>query len=338
MITARWQTVFINPRRQTLRSGWRVVVFFLLALSLAFLFILLMGSALFLLGKLNLAPEGTAGWGKLFIGYAFLMASILIATAICLRFLDRRPFWSIGYYFHRRWWRDYLVGTGMAAAMIAIIVGIEWAAGTVSLRWSDIPGDEIVSGLLIGLAFFNLAAAFEELMFRGYPLQTLLRDLHPVWPVLITSALFGIVHAGNPHVSPLALINTVLAGVWLAVAYLKTRSLWLPTSLHWSWNWTMNSVFGLSVSGLQGMASSPLLESTQTGPTWLTGGPYGPEGGVLATIVLIVGTLVIWRIRWLAPSTEMMSFLGEKIAETESPSSAFDGQHAIDCDPYQDAN
>ncbi len=328
MNTARWQTVLINPRRQTLRSGWRVVVFFLLALSLSFLFFLLMGSALFLLGKLDITSGDMTGPGKLLGGYVLLITAILAATAVCLRFLDRRPFWSIGYYFHSRWWRDYLVGMGIAAAMIAIITGIEWMGGMVSLRWSDAPGDEIVSGLLMGLAFFNIAAAFEELTFRGYPLQTLLRDLHPVWPVLITSTLFGFVHAGNPHASPLALINTMLAGVWLAVAYLKTRSLWLPTSLHWSWNWTMNSVFGLTVSGLQGVTSSPLLESTQTGPSWLTGGSYGPEGGVLATIVLIAGILVIWRVRWLAPSPEMMELLsGKKDEDSEFQSqSPADGE------------
>jgi membrane protease YdiL (CAAX protease family) len=90
-------------------------------------------------------------------------------------------------------------------------------------------------------------------------------------------------------------INTALAGIWLAVAYLRTRSLWLPFGLHWSWNWAQASLLGLPVSGISRLAPAPLLNAVNLGPDWLTGGAYGIEGGAACTIALLISTVIIWR-------------------------------------------
>jgi hypothetical protein len=78
------------------------------------------------------------------------------------------------------------------------------------------------------------------------PLQTLSRA-HLAWlGVLLTSVPFALIHLWNPHVvRGVTFTNTALAGVWLALAYLRTRSLWLPLGIHWSWNWALGSIFGL---------------------------------------------------------------------------------------------
>jgi hypothetical protein len=114
------------------------------------------------------------------------------------------------------------------------------------------------------------------------------------------------VHLKNPNVvAGFTFVNTALAGVWLAVAYLKTRSLWFPLGIHWAWNWAMASVFGLPVSGITELASNSLLHGIDLGPAWLTGGSYGPEGGLACTIALIVSTIFIWRTRLVSASPEM---------------------------------
>lgn len=293
-----WQYVFINPQRHILRSGWRVVIFFIILIPLA----LILGStAAWVMTGGDPSQAQTLMTQPLALNIQNLLfiAAALVASTVCLRAFEGRPLRSIGYQLHPGWWRDYLMGAGVAAVMITALVGMEVAAGAVSLHWSPTPVSDRLSGLVVSFVFFNIAAAFEELTFRGYPLQTLLRDLHPAWAVIITSMLFSVVHAPNPHASTLGLLNTVLAGVWLAVAYLKTRNLWLCTSLHWSWNWTMNAIYGLPVSGLEGSVRNSLFRATQAGPEWLTGGGYGPEGGLLATAVVSAGTLVLWRARWL---------------------------------------
>ena len=104
-----------------------------------------------------------------------------------------------------------------------------------------------------------VAALAEEAAFRGYPLQTLSRA-HLVWlGILLTSLPFGFVHLGNPNVVPgVTFANTAFAGVWLAAAYLRTRSLWFPLGVHWGWNWALGWIFGLPISGLR-IVSHPLL-------------------------------------------------------------------------------
>jgi membrane protease YdiL (CAAX protease family) len=155
--------------------------------------------------------------------------------------------------------------------------------------------------LAVSLLLFVFAAAAEEIVFRGYPLQTLTRA-NLVWlGVLLTSVPFAAVHLNNPHAVPgFTFVNTALAGVWLAVAYLRTRSLWLPLALHWSWNWAQASVFGFPVSGIERIAPAPLLQTINAGPDWLTGGAYGIEGGAACTVALIISTLIIWRAKLFA--------------------------------------
>ena len=119
---------------------------------------------------------------------------------------------------------------------------------------------------------------------------------------------FGLVHLGNPSSTKFSTLNTILAGVWLAVAYLKTRSLWFPTALHLGWNWMMGAFFGIPISGLK-MIRYPVFVAANDAPLWLSGGNYGCEGGVAATIVLVIATLVIGRAKWLQVAPEMQAAL-----------------------------
>jgi len=166
---------------------------------------------------------------------------------------------------------------------------------------------------------FIFAAAAEEALFRGYPLQTLTRA-NLIWlGIIITSVFFALVHQGNPNqdvatiVKFMAFVNTTLAGVWLAVVYLKTRSLWLPLGVHWAWNWLMAAVLGLPVSGITKLTPNPLLRATDLGPIWLTGGAYGIEGGVACTIALLLSTVFVWRTKLLSPTDEMKAFTSHEI-------------------------
>jgi hypothetical protein len=166
------------------------------------------------------------------------------------------------------------------------------------------------------LVLLILAAAFEELIFRGYAFQTLLRGAPAVVPILLFSIYFGWAHWENPNRTLFSTVNTALAGVWLSIAYLRTRNLWFPTALHFAWNWTMGVFFGIPVSGLQ--IERPLLVTSSDGPVWLTGGNYGSEGGAAATVVLIAAIAVIWRARWLRVSSGMNAALLDRAPNREA--------------------
>jgi hypothetical protein len=155
--------------------------------------------------------------------------------------------------------------------------------------------------------FFLLSGAFEELLFRGFAFQALVHNIGAVPAILITSTLFGLAHLSNYNASAFSTINTILSGVWLGVAYLMTRSLWLATALHYSWNFVMAFVFGLPVSGTSTLSQLAWLRGSSQSPEWLSGGEYGPEGGAAATLVLILSTLVIWKSGLFKPSEEMLA-------------------------------
>ena len=106
--------------------------------------------------------------------------------------------------------------------------------------------------------------------------------------------LFGAVHWMNPGASPWGLLNTVLIGVVLSVAYLRTRALWLPWGLHFAWNATLGLVFGLPVSGIR--LFNVVVHTTASGPQWLTGGTYGLEASLPGVSVVLVGLVVVWRV------------------------------------------
>ena len=143
-----------------------------------------------------------------------------------------------------------------------------------------------------------VAAAAEEALFRGYIFQTFARSKLVWLAIALTSVFFGAVHLRNPDWGVISTLNTILAGIWFSIAYLKTRDLWLVTGLHVMWNWVQGAIFGIEISGTTDLASASLMREVDSGPAWLTGGTYGIEGGIAATIALLVSMLVIYLLPW----------------------------------------
>ena len=300
-------TPFINENGR-LRSGWRFLIFVLLFIAF------IMGSdALLFFVRFSTLPHGD--YVSEVVHRTFLIVCALLAGFLTARFIEGLPWRSLGLCFHRRWFFDLFMGSLVGLLTLALAVGIAAAAG--GLKFS-LSGREVmfavVKSLITSAALFVIAALAEEAMFRGYPLQTFSRA-HLVWlGVFITSVPFGLVHLWNPNVvRGVTFANTALAGVWLAIAYLRTRSLWLPLGVHWSWNWALGSVFGLPVSGIT-IVSQPLLRGKDIGPAWLTGGSYGIEGGVACTVVLVLSTLFLWRTKLLSADPDLL-----KLTSDENP-------------------
>ena len=133
------------------------------------------------------------------------------------------------------------------------------------------------------LTVFLFAGAAEEVLCRGYLMQVLLEDLGAGVAVFVTAVLFGLFHWMNPFMTGLSTVDLIIVGCVFAIAYLKTRSLWLPTALHVSWNFCEGFLYSQPVSGVP--LHHPIFQVTETGPDWLTGGAFGPEGGILSILV-----------------------------------------------------
>jgi membrane protease YdiL (CAAX protease family) len=306
--------IFMNDEGE-LRSGWRILAFFLffilaasLLMALTKVFAILFPSFKSLFAESTGSDSPTrSDLLSLFVGNLRNLAAAVIASAIAARMLERRSFASIGFKLHRKWLRDFLLGSAMGAAALAIAVGIAAATNTITFSVQTRGIANLSRGFMIGFLFFLIAGATEELIFRGFPFQALVHNLGGVAAVAITSVVFGLAHLANPSASAFSTINTILAGVWLGLAYLMTRSLWLATALHYSWNFAMVFVFGLPVSGFTTLDQLAWLRGSIGAPAWISGGSYGPEAGVAATVALILSTLAIWKSGLFTPSDEMLA-------------------------------
>ncbi|HWS98898.1 MAG TPA: type II CAAX endopeptidase family protein [Pyrinomonadaceae bacterium] len=309
------QEIFIN-RAGRLRSGWRLAVFALIlffAIQLAYMMAVTVVTTVF--GPA--APDVLdSSWGFLLQGLVFLVPATLVGWA-CGKLLEDLPPRALGWGFHKGWLRDLLFGSLVGALSLLLATAMAAAAGTLKFTLnSPVMFETVGRTLLTSLPIFILAAAGEEAIFRGYPLQTMGRSRLAWVAIVITSVVFSYGHLGNPNAVPgFTFANTAIAGAWLAVAYLKTRSLWFPLGIHWAWNWMMGSVLGLPVSGIERLTPEPLLRATDQGPAWLTGGAYGIEGGAACTVALLLSTLFIWRTRLVSPTEEML-----RLTDQENPS------------------
>ena len=306
--------IFINDFGR-LRSGWRLLIFVGAFIALTFLMVTVLRVISVVIG-----PPGPSTAAQIIAELVFragLLAAALGAGYLCARFLEGLPWRSLGLTFHSGWLRDLLFGfaIGFGSLVVAVAIALKGLAFSFGdTAWSSI----ITSMLGSGLVLFAAALA-EEAMFRGYPLQTLTRAKLAWLGVLLTSVPFGLVHLSNPNVVPgVTFANTVLAGLWLAAAYLRTRSLWLPLGVHWAWNWSLGAVFGLPISGIK-LVSQPLLTANDAGPFWLTGGTYGIEGGVACTIALALSTIFLWRAPWISATPELKKLTSEENPATPSP-------------------
>jgi membrane protease YdiL (CAAX protease family) len=290
---------FINEEGRV-RSGWRLAIFAVAFLICAQLSQVLLLTGLTVVLHRSIPDLADSSWSFAAGHGAILISATLLGWA-CGALLEELPFRALGCSPHRGWLKNLGIGSALGAASLFLAALLATATRGIHFRFDPAGAGPIGQTLAVSALLFLFAAAAEETLFRGYPLQTLTRA-HLAWlGVLLTSVPFAAVHLYNPHVIPgFTFLNTALAGVWLAVAYLRTRSLWLPLGLHWAWNWAQASVLGLPVSGIQRIAPAPLLQAMNAGPDWLTGGAYGIEGGAACTVALLISTLVIWRVRFLS--------------------------------------
>ena len=300
---------FFLDRKRQLRSGWRLAIFavaFIISVQLTHIVLLWVLSAFL---RRSIYDVANSNW-SIVAGHGSILFSALVLGWACGALLEELPFRALGCAPHRGWLRNLAAGSLIGAASLLLAAFVTALTRGTQFKFDPAGGGSITKTLTFSFGIFVFAAAAEEILFRGYPLQTLTRANLAWLGVLLTSVPFAAVHLNNPHAVPgFTFVNTALAGIWLAVAYLRTRSLWLPLGLHWSWNWVQASLLGLPVSGIERIAPAPLLKTLNVGPDWLTGGAYGIEGGAACTVALIISTLVIWRAKLFvrADVTEQVS-------------------------------
>jgi CAAX protease family protein len=289
------EETFLFGRDGLLRPIWRAVLFALFCL-LALNFSARIYN--FFFGPIADLPKPAF--------YGILVGLLLLESWAMLALADRRSFRTLGIWLYSGWWREAFVGISVAAALMGGTIGLLVVTRTVLYQGLAASGSHATRWGAIALLLL-LAAASEELLFRGYLLQRLIESVGGPAAVLILSALFGLGHLGNPSATVFSTANTMLVGILLSLAYLRTRALWLPIGLHFAWNFLLGPIFSLPVSGI--LTSPVLLRPVLNGHAWLTGGAYGPEGGAGLTLICTAGTLWLARTRRIGVSPAMQEAL-----------------------------
>ena len=186
--------------------------------------------------------------------------------------------------------RPWMRGLGLGVLMAALTVGLAFVAGRarvwVTGEWSAYAAVAAPFALLL-----LVAALFEELVFRGYPLRRLADAVGPWAATAVFATGFALAHLGNPAAGVFGIANVALAGVWLSFAFFSPAGMPFAWGLHFGWNAGLALLFDAPVSGHRFFL--PAVEYAPGRHAWVDGGAFGPEGGIVATIVLIAGTLAV---------------------------------------------
>ncbi len=271
--------VFFGP--DGLRSGWRLLLFLLIAQIL--------GVLLFWVAIRPAFQHGLFSWSplKLAVLEMWFFLPLLLAAAIMARIEGR----AMGAYglpgrvaFGARFCEGALWGLVALTLLLAVLrltgcfyFGHPVLHGPDGWRWGV--------GWAIG---FIALALFEEYSVRGYP-QFALTTGMGFWPsAVLLSTLFGLGHAFNPGESKIAVAGTFLVGLFWCFSLLRTGSLWFAVGMHAAWNWGQSFLYGVPDSGHPAVGA--LMHPFIRGPEWLSGGSAGPEGSVLDLLL----TLLLW--------------------------------------------
>jgi membrane protease YdiL (CAAX protease family) len=303
-----------NDRERRPRALWR------LGLAVVLLVVGGVGGVLVASGLVALAPSTAGATLTALVAVAARALQLVgfVAGVLAAAWLvDRRQLSDLGLDRSSAWWADLAFGLALGVALPALVFAVELAAGFLRVTGVVVtrtdpslgvgPGVAPALALALTLAYFVGVGVFEELLFRGYLLTNVAEGLagwHGIGlggafagGTVASSLAFGVAHGLNPNVTALALANIALFGVLFAASYLLTDRIAVAIGLHVTWNFSIASLFGFPVSGVTTPVT--LLAVEVSGPALLTGGSFGPEGGLVALGALVAGfgALAGW-VRW----------------------------------------
>lgn len=209
---------------------------------------------------------------------------------------------NVGFSFSRFASKEVIVGFGFALASMILIGCVEIALGGEIKVTSETPFLQnyqesivfVISSSVFGILVKSIV---EELIFRGILFQALMESVGGFVATFLMSALFALGHWANPDISALAFMNIALAGVLFGTMYIVTRSLWLPISFHFFWNFLQHFLLGSPISGFSWDGIPRLFSFYRPENSKIfdlvLGRNFGIEEGVLVTLILIVLIAVV---------------------------------------------
>lgn len=300
---SRVDAIFVG--QDGLRAGWSIAIFFLLMAGT----VLALGAAIYFVAPSLIRKHEGATPGPMMLNEMMMMLGVVV-PAVIMTFIERRSFarYNVGGPGRAM---AFVKGLASGVVMLAILVGLIAATGSIRFGGLAIGGGAIVTYGVEWLIVFLLVGLFEEFGFRGYLQFTLSRGVAGVaralgtaparaasigfWTavVLLSVILFAYVHTSNGGETPMGIAAVSLAGFTFAFSLWWTGSLWWAIGFHAAWDWAQSFLFGVADSGM--VSEGRLLISSPTGNPLLSGGTTGPEGSLLVIPILFATMLLVWK-------------------------------------------
>ena len=267
--------VFKN-RYGELRSGWAVAA----------------AMALIILGLLiaqGFAPDGKEDDFTLKAMATLIYGLLVIGGGLLLfKLIYKRNPAQMGI-IREGWFPGLLYGFGMGIVSTGITFIVLFLSGQAIVAGINI--SRLLSfGIIIELISVSVFAFSEELIARGFIMTAFKTTRNKLVIISASSVIFALAHLLNPGIAVLPVINTFLAGLLFAYMFVRSGKLWLSAGFHISWNFMLSDILGMSVSGNEQTG----VLTTQMGTNQLlSGGAYGPEGGLIVTGVLMLALLYV---------------------------------------------
>ena len=248
---------------------------------------------LMLNGNIQLQDVNTISFNLFSTLYFQLGVFVFIALVIFfwVKVVEKRPIRTLGF-FKGHIWLNLLKGWGLGSLLLLVSFLGTYLLGGLEFVKVDFSQKTLLYILSL-IPFWFIQGGTEELVTRGWLLQTVTNKLNLSWGIAISSSFFSILHLGNQGVTALSLISIVLVGVLMALYMLKTDNIWGVAALHGAWNFAQGNLVGVAVSGQNAGGSLLHFQARSGVPDWLSGGAFGLEGNLVTCLVLLVGIVIL---------------------------------------------
>lgn len=218
--------------------------------------------------------------------------SVILVYFLIVKLKEKRNISSMGFNIDKstifRYLRGFLIGILMMGIIAVLIV----CTGNGEFVFNKDINISFIGPFILVIIAWMIQGASEEIMMRGHMLPTLGVKINPIVAIIISSSYFGILHLGNTGIAPLAIVNLILFGVFAAIYAIYEESLFGVCAIHGAWNFAQGNIFGFLVSGME--AEGGILINTKvTQNNLINGGTFGPEGGIITTVVLTIGIAIL---------------------------------------------
>lgn len=181
---------------------------------------------------------------------SILIPGLILSVLVCTVLFDKVRLSNLGLAFTSKSIFTFIYGLIIASVSVIAIAAYAF--------FQNIQGTELLitpkwfnADNLSLLVFYLMVAFGEELFFRGYIISTLRSSGLKVFAVLMSSFIFMLIHLVNSETTLLTLIGTFMAGLLLAILYVKFNNLWVCIGFHLAWNFLQDSVIHVPTKGTE---------------------------------------------------------------------------------------